>query len=297
MDRPRAHTESHARSALSRVAYHHFTVDVEEYFQVSAFERHVKRSLWPTLESRVVASTVRLLEQLESHGVRGTFFVLGLVAQEHPELVRRIASKGHEVASHGWGHRRVTTLRPEEFRLSVRRSREALQELSGQPVLGYRAPSFSITRDQEWAMELLVEEGYGYDSSLYPIRRPGYGHPDAPSKPAWLRTRAGPLLEVPPSVFRVAGARIPAGGGAYFRLLPYRLTRAALRQREREGGPGTFYLHPWELDPNQPRIPVPLLTRIRHYGGLERTGPRLERLLAEFTFRPIRETLIAMASE
>jgi polysaccharide deacetylase family protein (PEP-CTERM system associated) len=279
---------------LTNQAIHHFTVDVEEYFQVSAMESSVPRARWPEMESRVCRSMDLLLDILDQAGAKGTFFVLGMVAESHPDLVREIAARGHEVASHGWGHRRVTTLRPEEFRTSVRRSKQLLEALSGQPVIGYRAPSFSITRGREWALDVLIEEGYRYDSSLFPTRRPGYGHPDAPSRPTWLERSAGRILEVPLTVFRAAGIRIPAAGGAYFRLLPYGLTRAALRQKERWGEPGTFYIHPWELDPDQPRIPVPFHTRVRHYGGLSRTESRLRRLLEEFRFGPVNRTLEAM---
>lgn len=261
---------------------------------MSALAGALPRSRWPEMESRVCRSVDTILDVLDEKGSKGTFFVLGLVAQAHPDLVRRIAGRGHEVASHGWGHRRVTTVTRDEFRSSVRRSRQALEDLCGKPVVGYRAPSFSITRDREWALDVLIEEGYRYDSSLFPVRRPGYGHPDAPLGPTWLERAAGRILEVPPMVLRVAGVRIPAAGGAYFRLLPYGLVRAALRQKAKMGEPGTFYIHPWELDPDQPRIPVPVHTKLRHYGGLGRTEGRLRRLLQEFRFGPVCRTLEAM---
>jgi polysaccharide deacetylase family protein (PEP-CTERM system associated) len=270
---------------------HHFTVDVEEYFQVSALESHVPRKEWDRIPSRVAGGVHQLLELLACYGAQGTFFTLGWVADRHPGLVREIAAAGHEVASHGWGHRRVTHLTPDQFRRSVRASKEVLEDLVGQPVLGYRAPTFSIVAGREWALEILVEEGYRYDSSRFPIRRPGYGFADGKRDPHVLELHAGTLAEIPPATFRVRETNLPAGGGAYFRLFPYGLTRAAFRQAERRGSPATFYVHPWELDPEQPRLAVPLTTRIRHYGGLARTVPRLHRLLQEFQFQPIARTL------
>ncbi len=271
---------------------HHFTVDVEEYYQVSAFERHLPRSAWPSMASRLLPQMERLLSRMRAHGARGTFFILGCVAERHPALVRRLAEEGHEVASHGWDHRRVGQLTPDEFRTQVRDSRALLEDLSGEKVLGYRAPSFSIVRGREWALEILLEEGYLYDSSLYPVRRPGYGYRGGARRIGELRLEAGTLVSVPPATLRLAGANLPMGGGGAFRHLPYLLSRAMLQEHERRGWPATFYLHPWELDPEQPRLAgLPWLTRIRHYGGLDRTEPRLERLLAGHAFRPIRETL------
>ena len=232
-----------------------------------------------------------ILDLLAAQGVQGTFFTLGWVAQRHPGLVRDIASGGHEIASHGWGHEKVTALTPAEFRASVRDSKHALEDLTGQQVFGYRAPSFSIVRGVEWALEILVEEGYRYDSSLFPVRRPGYGFAGGIRDPYRLSTSAGPLDELPPATLQVGPVTIPAGGGAYFRLLPYQIVYSALTASERRGASATFYLHPWELDPDQPRIAVPLPTRIRHYGGLQRTLPRLRRLLDDFRFQTIAATL------
>jgi len=272
---------------------HHFTVDVEEHFQVSAFERIVPRADWGRHESRVGASVARLLDLMARHGARGTFFVLGWVAERHPEVVRRIAAAGHEIASHGWDHVRVTELTPAMFRESVRRTKQALEALTGACVLGYRAPSFSIVPGREWALDILLEEGHRYDSSLFPIHRPGYGYPSARPDPHWLKRDGGRLFELPPATLTRFGVRLPAGGGAYFRLFPYAFVRAAFLDYARRGIPGTFYIHPWEVDPAQPRMEVPLLTRVRHYGGLARTVPRLERLLAEFRFTAIAESLSA----
>ncbi len=269
---------------------HHFTVDVEEYFHASALAAVAPASRWERLESRVEASTMALLELLAERHVRATFFVLGWVAQRRQRLVRALAAAGHEVASHGWDHSLVTDSRPADFRDSVRRSKAVLEELAGAPVRGFRAPSFSIVRGCEWALDILVEEGYAYDSSLFPVRRRGYGYAAGACQPHWIERPAGRLYELPPATLRRAGAALPAGGGAYFRLLPYALVRTALREHERRGIPGTFYIHPWELDVGQPRLAVSRLTRIRHYGGLGGTTPRLRRLLAEFRFRSIAET-------
>ena len=277
----------------SKAVQHHFTVDVEEYFQVSAFERIVPRADWGRHESRVGMSVARLLDLMARYEARGTFFVLGWVAERHPDVVRRIAAAGHEIASHGWDHVRVTELTPPTFRESVRRTKDALEALTGTGVLGYRAPSFSIVPKWEWALDVLVEEGYRYDSSLFPIRRPGYGYASALPDPHWLERESGRLPELPPATLMRFGVRLPAAGGAYFRLFPYALVRSAFRECARRGIPGTFYIHPWEVDPAQPRMDVPLLTRVRHYGGLARTAPRLERLLSEFRFTTMAESLTA----
>jgi polysaccharide deacetylase family protein (PEP-CTERM system associated) len=236
-----------------------------------------------------------LLQLLATHGTRGTFFVLGWLAERHPDLIRRIARDGHEIASHGWDHRRVTDQAPADFRCSVRRTKQLLEALSGTAVLGFRAPSFSITPGREWALDILLEEGYRYDSSLFPVQRPGYGYPNGHRDPHWLQRPGGRLAEFPPAVWRRWGMTLPAGGGAYFRVLPYALTRAALRDCERRGVAGTFYIHPWELDPSQPRIEAPLLTRLRHYTGLARVAARLDRLLGEFRFAPAGEGLAALS--
>lgn len=269
-----------ARTALQHI----FTVDVEEYFQVAAFEGVVSRRDWDSLDTRLEPAVERLLEMLARHGATGTFFTLGWIADRQPHLVRRIAEAGHEIASHGYWHRRVAALSPDEFREDVRASKAVLEDAAGVPVMGFRAPNFSIRPGCEWAFDVLVEEGYRYDSSLFPIRRPGYGYPAAPSIPHVLHRASGSITELPLATLTWSGARIPAAGGAYLRHFPYGVVRRAFRESLENGIPATFYVHPWELDPAQPRLPVSWLTRARHYGGLSRTVPRLERLLAEFPF-------------
>lgn len=276
---------------------HYFSVDVEEYFQVSAFEGSVSRDLWERLPSRVEGSVYGILDLLARHHARGTFFTLGWVAERHPKMIRRIADAGHEVASHGWDHVRVTHQTPDEFRASIRRSKTCLEQLSGMPVLGFRAPSFSIVPGREWALDLLLEEGYRYDSSLFPIRRPGgYGYATAGRDPHVVERPSGKLDEFPPATLRQFGVNLPAGGGAYFRILPYALVQSAFRRFEGRGVPGTFYMHPWEIDPDQPRQHAPLSSRLRHYTGLSRTLPRLERLLSEFRFTAIADRYTHAAS-
>jgi len=276
---------------LPIVIAHHFTVDLEEYFQVSAFESRVARSDWTRFESRVAAQVPRLLDLLARHEAHATFFVLGWVAERHPDLIRTIARAGHEIASHGWDHVRVTHQTRAQFRASIHRTKHVLEEITGEPVLGFRAPSFSIVPGREWALDVLIEEDHRYDSSLFPVRRLGYGYPSGLSHPHWIDRPAGRIAEIPPTTLRWCGLRLPAAGGAYFRLLPYGVVRAAFRQCERLGTPGTFYIHPWEIDPAQPRLDVSWLTRVRHYGGLRRTAGRLERLLAEFRFTAVRDTV------
>jgi polysaccharide deacetylase family protein (PEP-CTERM system associated) len=275
---------------------HHFTVDVEEYFQVSAFEGVVARESWGSLERRVVPATEAILELLAAFNVRGTFFVLGWVAEHEPALVRAIAAAGHEVASHGRDHRRVTHQTRDEFRGSVRHSKQLLEDLTGRPVAGFRAPSFSITPGLEWAFDILIEEGYAYDSSLLALGRRGYGYAGAATGPTVIQRSCGRLVEVPPTALYWRGRAVSAAGGAYFRHLPYGLVRRALCDAERRGERGTFYVHPWELDPGQPRMRVPLSTRIRHYGGLGRTAARVRRLLAEFRWRTVEATARELAA-
>lgn len=271
--------------------HHHFTVDVEEHFQVSALEPFVPRTMWDTLPSRVERNTRQLMELLAERQVHGTFFTLGWIGERHPALVKEIAAAGHEVASHGYGHERVTQLSPDQFRESIRSSKAILEDLTGTAVFGYRAPTFSIVRGGEWALDALIEEGYVYDSSLFPVRRSGYGYVGGLRDLHRLERASGHLDELPPATLSMFGALLPAGGGAYFRLLPPQLVKRALDDATSRGVAATFYIHPWEIDPDQPRFAVPLSTRIRHYGGLGRTSSRLRRLLADHAFQPIAVTL------
>ena len=270
---------------------HFFSVDVEEHFHAHAFEHAVPRDVWDAQPTRVEPATDTILELLGRHGVRGTFFVLGWVAKRAPGLVRRIAAGGHEIASHTWSHPRISALTPEQFREELRSSKTILEDLGGQEVRGFRAPSFSILPGMEWAFDVLLEEGYTYDSSVFPIRRPGYGWPGAPTRPYDITRGRGSLAELPMTTLSVLGARVPASGGAYLRHFPLWIISSAFEQSAGDGVPGMLYVHPWEVDPGQPRIPVPTLTRIRHYGGIGRTLPRLERLLTRFRFGAVRDWL------
>lgn len=284
-------TSSGLPSGAGGAVAHVFSVDVEDYFQVSAFERAVEPASWAAMPTRVERNTDILLEALDRAATRGTFFTLGWVADRYPAIVRRIAAAGHEVASHGWSHRRLTTLRPAELREELRRSKGVLEDLAGQEVIGFRAPSFSIVPGGEWAFDALLEEGYRYDSSLFPIRRPDYGYPAAPAEPHAIERPLGTLMEFPLATTVFLGARLPAAGGGYLRHLPYGVMRRAFREHGERGVPAMFYVHPWEVDPGQPRVPVGRLTSLRHYGGLARTLPRIERLLGEFRFTTAADAL------
>lgn len=295
------------------------TIDVEDYFQVSAFERVVARERWGEFESRVAANTDHLLRIFADAGVLATFFVLGWVAERDRSIVHRISAAGHEIASHGFAHRLVYDQTPDQFREDIRRAKAVLEEAGGKPVTGYRAPSFSITERSLWALDILIEEGFTYDASIFPIHHDRYGIPTAP-RHAFRAGRGaadlidvgpgfpglsdvegssgaadGPgLLEIPGSTIRIGGVNFPVGGGGFFRLLPYWWTRAGIRRlNETERRPAIFYLHPWEVDPNQPRLAASRLSRFRHYCNLAKTEPRLRRLLTDFRFRPIADTILA----
>lgn len=271
---------------------HVFTVDVEDYFQVYAFEEVVDRSEWDRFPSRVERNTEIILELLDRYKATGTFFTLGWVADKYPGLIRRIVDSGHEIASHGWWHRKVTALSRAQFREDVYSSRAILEQTSGHRVLGYRAPSFSITPGLEWAFDVLLETGYRYDSSLFPIKRMNYGYPKTPPIPHLIHRDGGDLMEFPLATTRFFGEkRVPAAGGGYFRHFPYAITRHAFKEHSEQHMPGVFYIHPWEIDPDQPRLEVPWITRTRHYRNLHRTLPRLEKLLSEFTFTSIAKRL------
>ena len=259
------------------------SVDVEDYFQVSAFAGHIDRDDWERMPRRVERNTDRVLALFGDHGVRATFFVLGWVAERHPDLVRRIVAGGHELASHGYAHRRIGEQSPESFRDDVRRARLLLEDVSGVEVRGYRAPSFSVGTETLWAFEVLAEEGYRYSTSIYPIHHDHYGLPDAPR----FQFRAGGghgIREIPVTTLRLFGRNLPCGGGGYFRLLPYGLSRWAMRRVNRvEGQPCMFYFHPWEIDPGQPvQRGVSPKTRIRHYVNLRGMERKLNAVLADF---------------
>jgi polysaccharide deacetylase family protein (PEP-CTERM system associated) len=258
------------------------SIDVEDYFQVSAFEGVVPRERWDSCESRVVGSTSRLLDLFAEYDVHATFFVLGWVAERHPALVRRIADLGHELASHSYWHRLVYDMTPDAFREDLGHARNVIQQAAGVAVRGFRAPSYSVIERSLWALDVLVEEGYAYDASIFPIRHDRYGIPKAP-RHAYRHCSGGrSLLEVPGSTALVGTVRVPIGGG-YFRLLPYATTRWAIGAINRkEQRPAVFYLHPWEIDPQQPRLQAGRVTSWRHYNGLEEAESRLRRLLADF---------------
>jgi polysaccharide deacetylase family protein (PEP-CTERM system associated) len=256
------------------------TVDVEDFFQVQAFAGTIPRSTWDDLPRRVEANTERLLELFARSQVVGTFFTLGWVAERHPALIRRIVAAGHELASHGHGHQRVFELSPEAFRADIVRAKGVLEDAGGVAVAGYRAPTFSVGPRTPWAFAALADTGHRYSSSVYPVRHDLYGQPDASRVP--YRHAGTELWEFPMTTLRVLSKNIPCSGGGYFRLLPYPLYRFLLR---RCAAPALFYTHPWEIDPDQPRVAgAGLLSRFRHYNNLAKTFPRLERLLRDFSW-------------
>lgn len=269
------------------------SVDVEEYYHGMEFEAAVAPADIPRLPSRVQNSMHVVLDLFARCGVRATFFVVGSVAEAHPTLVKRIAREGHEIACHGYGHELVSRMRPEEFQRDLHRTRAILSDLTGADVIGYRAPNYSIGEEQSWAYDILLEEGFRYDSSVYPIRHDRYGLPAAPRFPyeIWRRDDAV-LMEFPIGTLRVMGWNLPIGGGGYFRMFPAFLTRRGIQRVNAAEGRGVmFYFHPWELDPDQPRPPMPFLHRVRHYTNLHRFGQKVESLLGPVSFGPAREVL------
>jgi len=258
------------------------SVDVEDWFQVSAFERTIARTGWDGLECRVERNVDNILRMFADANVRATFFTLGWIAERYPQVVRAIVAQGHELASHGYSHVRATQQNPAEFREDVTRTKAMLEDLGGQPILGYRATSYSIGRDNIWALDVLGEAGYRYSSSIYPIEHDLYGMPEAPRFA--FRTAPRAILEVPITTLDLGVRRIPCGGGGFFRLFPYAFSRWALRRVNAiDRQPGIFYFHPWEIDPEQPRVAqAPLRSRLRHYLALRRMQPRLQRLLRDF---------------
>ena len=268
------------------------TVDVEDYFQVSAFEPYIDRQDWDLWPHRVVANTERILDLFADAGVRATFFVLGWVAERYPALIRTIVAQGHELACHGYDHVRVTEQSPEEFRRDVERAKKLLEDAGGLEVIGYRAASYSIGRNNLWALRILQQSGFRYSSSIYPVRHDLYGMPEAP-RFAFHPEAAPGLLEIPVTTVRFLGRNVPIGGGGFFRLYPYALTRLGLRRVNREGQAAVFYFHPWEIDPEQPRPQgLNLKTRLRHYLNLSRTEGRLRRLLHDFRWDTMRNVFL-----
>jgi len=269
------------------------TVDVEDYFQVSAFERYVGRDSWDDRECRVERNVDRILELFDSHGVKATFFTLGWVTERYPEMIRRIVGQGHELASHGWSHVRVTQQQPAEFRQDILRTKALLEDVSGQDVIGYRAASYSIGANNLWALELLQETGHRYSSSIYPIRHDLYGMPDAP------RFAFSPgnddFLEFPVTTVRLGNRNLPCGGGGWFRLVPYAGMRWAIRRVNKvDQEAAIFYFHPWEIDPEQPRQQgIDAKTKFRHYLNLDKTLGRLDRLIERGGFGTMAEVLQA----
>lgn len=273
------------------------TVDVEDYFQVSAFEKHVKKSSWDTIPCRVEDNVDRILELFESKKVRGTFFTLGWIAQRYPAMTRRIVEHGHELASHGWEHIRVTTQTPADFREDVTRTKNFLEDITGTQIKGYRAASYSINESNLWALDELADAGYRYSSSIVPIKHDLYGMPSAPRFA--FDAAGGRLLEIPITTLSLAGRNINCGGGGWFRLFPYVFSRWALRQvNQAEERSGIFYFHPWEIDPEQPRQPgLELKTQFRHYLNLKRMHGRLQKLLDDFEWGRMDEIFLGKDSQ
>jgi len=273
-----------------------FTVDVEDYYQVSAFASVVTKKEWPSFESRVERNTRKILDLLDEHGTKGTFFILGWVAERQAQLVREIESRGHEIGCHGFSHDLVYNQEPALFRQETLRAKCFLEDTLGKAVVGYRAASYSVTRRSLWALDILVEAGFTYDSSIFPINHDRYGIASAPRLPFELQLRSGASIrEFPLTTARFSYLRLPVAGGGYFRLFPYQYTRFGLERVNRsERAPAVFYLHPWEVDTKQPRLNGSLLSRIRHYTNIDRCEQRLKRLLRDFKWAPMGSVLERM---
>jgi len=269
------------------------TVDVEDYFQVSAFDNYIARSDWDSIPSRVESRTDLILSMFDEASVKGTFFTLGWIAKRFPDMIRRICDQGHEIASHGWEHTRLTFMKPEQFKEDVSRTKALLEDISGRPVLGYRAPSYSIGRDNDWAHDVLGETGHVYSSSIAPINHDLYGIPDAPR---FAHHRgAAQLLEIPISTVAIVNKNWPCGGGGWFRLYPYWLFKRAFEKINTfDKQSGIFYIHPWEFDPDQPRLSgLDRKTTFRHYQNLGKTESRMHQLLKDFRWQRMDETFVA----
>ena len=281
--------------AATHVPANVISVDVEEYFHAESLSSVVDRSSWETLDSRVEVTTRRILELFAKHNIEATFFVLGWVADRHPALVRDIAAAGHELGCHSYWHRLVHTLTPDEFRDDTRRAKDVIEQLAGVRVLGYRAPTYSIVERSLWAIDILAELGFTYDSSIFPVHHDRYGIPGAPRRPFVLSTPHGPLIEYPIATFQLwgRGTNLPFGGGGYLRLLPWWYTQLGLFRARSEGLPVVAYIHPWEIDPGQPRLARHLATRVRHYSNLGKTYERLARLVRGGAFTSFRRSGLA----
>ncbi len=261
------------------------TIDLEDYYHVSTFSQQVPVEQWNSAASRIERNTDLLLDLLDSAGCKATFFTLGWVAEQHPNVVRKVAERGHEVACHSLRHRTVYEMTREEFREDTQQAKSLLEDCSGKRVVGYRAPSFSITEKSLWALEVLAELGFTFDSSIFPVAHPNYGIPKFTRDPQRVQTSSGPIVEFPMTVLEFAGVRSPFGGGAYLRFLPYWFTRWGVRfMNATEGRPVCVYLHPWELDPEQPRISGSMSSRMRHYVGLRKTAAKFTKLITDFEF-------------
>ena len=272
------------------------TIDVEDYFQVAALAEAVDRKDWSSMEYRVEANTDRLLALFEEHDTRATFFTLGWVAERSPALIRRIRDAGHEIASHGYSHQLIYTQTPAVFQEETRKSKTILEDITGQPVTGYRAASYSITSKSRWALDILCEEGFTWDSSIFPVHHDRYGMPGTPHEPYLLKApNGGTLTEFPLSTCPIGQYRLPIAGGGYFRLFPYGVSRWGLGRINRAGQPFIFYLHPWEIDTGQPRLKVKAFSRFRHYNNLDKCMGRLERLLGDFRFGSVSDVLTGMS--
>jgi len=269
------------------------SVDVEDYFHAESFSGVVDRDRWGTYLSRVEANTNRLLDLFSSKGVSATFFVVGWVAEHFPSLVRSIVNAGHELACHSYWHRLIYKLEREEFKEDTYRAKNTLEQIAGTPIFGYRAPTYSVTLDSLWALEILAELGFTYDSSIFPIHHDRYGIPSAPRTPFRISTPSGPLIEFPITTVRVRGHNLPVAGGGYLRILPEWYTFWGMKQVAQEGLPVIVYVHPWEIDPLQPRLPGRLTSRLRHYTNLSKTYNRLDRMLQKIPFTSFRESGIA----
>lgn len=272
------------------------TIDVEDYFQVNAFAKVVQQDTWDSYPLRVGDNTRRILDMLDEYGIKATFFVLGWVAERVPGLVGEICGRGHEIACHGYGHELIYSIGPDAFRQDIRRAKRILEEQCGQKVNGYRAPSYSITKASLWALDILIEEGFSYDSSIFPVYHDTYGVPDAPRFPHVIQRQAGAIMEFPLTTYPVRWGnkelRLPIAGGGYLRLFPARLLQRGIERINRqEKQPAVLYFHPWEIDPEQPRIRAGLKSRFRHYLNLNKTEEKLRCLLGELELAPMIQML------